>query len=132
MLRRKSPSQFFVQDLIGIIFAMIPILFAGCKFQHEPHNFLRQLSPRSRFSLLIMPNSNALSRVKDVKMPLLIMHGERDVRAPFRQFELAVKILSRKARRLKASLTPASPMDSATHEIESTCINASKLGSKSI
>ena len=37
--------------------------------------------------------SNALSRVKDVKTPLLIMHGERDVRAPFRQFELAVKIL---------------------------------------
>jgi dipeptidyl aminopeptidase/acylaminoacyl peptidase len=34
--------------------------------------------------------NNALARVKNVETPLLIMHGEEDVRAPFRQYQLAV------------------------------------------
>lgn len=34
--------------------------------------------------------SNTLARVGQVRTPLLIMHGEEDVRAPYRQYELAV------------------------------------------
>jgi dipeptidyl aminopeptidase/acylaminoacyl peptidase len=41
----------------------------------------------------IYARSNTLARVKDIKTPLLIMHGEADVRAPYRQFQLAVAIL---------------------------------------
>jgi dipeptidyl aminopeptidase/acylaminoacyl peptidase len=37
--------------------------------------------------------SNTLARIKDITTPLLIMHGEADVRAPFRQYEMAVKLL---------------------------------------
>ena len=53
--------------------------------------------------------SNALSRVKDVKTPLLIMHGERDVRAPFRQFELAVKILESEGKTFESKSYPGEP-----------------------
>ena len=53
--------------------------------------------------------SNALSRVKDVKTPLLLMHGERDVRAPFRQFELAVEILKREGKTFESKSYPGEP-----------------------
>ena len=53
--------------------------------------------------------SNALSRVGDVKTPLLIMHGEADVRAPFRQYELAVKILKEKGKTFESKSYPNEP-----------------------
>ena len=53
--------------------------------------------------------SNALSRVGDVKTPLLIMHGEADVRAPFRQYELAVKILKEKEKTFESKSYPNEP-----------------------
>ena len=53
--------------------------------------------------------SNALSRVKDVKTPLLIMHGEADVRAPFRQYELAVKILKDEGKTFESHSYPNEP-----------------------
>ena len=37
--------------------------------------------------------SDTLARLGNVQTPLLLMHGEADVRAPFRQFELAVATL---------------------------------------
>lgn len=39
--------------------------------------------------------SNTLARIQNVKTPLLIMHGEEDVRAPYRQFRLVVAELER-------------------------------------
>ena len=53
--------------------------------------------------------SNALSRVENVKTPLLIMHGEADVRAPFRQYELAVKILKEKGKTFESKSYPNEP-----------------------
>lgn len=53
--------------------------------------------------------SNALSRVEDVQTPLLIMHGEADVRAPFRQYELAVKILKEKGKTFESKSYPNEP-----------------------
>ena len=53
--------------------------------------------------------SNALSRVSQVKTPLLIMHGEADVRAPFRQYELAVKILEEQGKTFKSKSYPNEP-----------------------
>lgn len=53
--------------------------------------------------------SNALSRVENVKTPLLIMHGEADVRAPFRQYELAVKILKDKGKTFESKSYPNEP-----------------------
>ena len=53
--------------------------------------------------------SNALSRVGDVKTPLLIMHGEADVRAPFRQYELAIKILKAEKKVFESKSYPNEP-----------------------
>ena len=39
--------------------------------------------------------SNTLARIAYIDTPLLIMHGELDVRAPYRQFEIAVAELER-------------------------------------
>ena len=64
-------------------------------------------SPEDRAEIYSI--SNALSRVKDVKTPLLLMHGERDVRAPFRQFELAVEILKREGKTFESKSYPGEP-----------------------
>lgn len=53
--------------------------------------------------------SNALSRVHQVKTPLLIMHGEKDVRAPFRQYQLAVEILKREKKVFESHSYPGEP-----------------------
>ncbi len=53
--------------------------------------------------------SNALSRVHQVKTPLLIMHGEKDVRAPYRQYELAVKILKEQGKTFESKSYPNEP-----------------------
>ena len=53
--------------------------------------------------------SNALSRVHQVQTPLLLMHGEADVRAPFRQFELAVDILNREGKVFESHSYPNEP-----------------------
>jgi dipeptidyl aminopeptidase/acylaminoacyl peptidase len=53
--------------------------------------------------------SNALSRVHQVETPLLLMHGEADVRAPFRQFELAVEILKKEGKEFESHSYPNEP-----------------------
>jgi dipeptidyl aminopeptidase/acylaminoacyl peptidase len=42
--------------------------------------------------------SNTLARVQNIETPVLTMHGEADVRAPYRQFQLVVDILEREGK----------------------------------
>ncbi len=42
----------------------------------------------------IYEKTNTLDRMDRITAPVLVMHGERDVRAPFQNFELAVERLS--------------------------------------
>jgi dipeptidyl aminopeptidase/acylaminoacyl peptidase len=53
--------------------------------------------------------SNTLARVKDIKTPLLVMHGEADVRAPYRQFGLVVKILKEHNKVFESKSYPNEP-----------------------
>ena len=57
----------------------------------------------------IYARSDTLARVKDVKTPLLIMHGEGDVRAPFRQYQLAVEILKKNGKTFESKSYPGEP-----------------------
>jgi dipeptidyl aminopeptidase/acylaminoacyl peptidase len=57
----------------------------------------------------VYARSNTLARVKDVKTPLLIMHGEADVRAPFRQYQLAVEILEKNGKKFESKSYPGEP-----------------------
>lgn len=53
--------------------------------------------------------SNTLARLGSVETPLLVMHGEEDVRAPYRQFELAVEILRREGKVFESRSYPGEP-----------------------
>ena len=53
--------------------------------------------------------SNSLSRVDNIETPLLIMHGELDVRAPFRQYQLAVEILEKEGKTFESKSYPGEP-----------------------
>ena len=53
--------------------------------------------------------SNTLARIRNVKTPLLIMHGEADVRAPFHQFELAVDSLKAYHKTFESRTFPGEP-----------------------
>lgn len=53
--------------------------------------------------------SNTLARIGNIQTPVLTMHGEEDVRAPFRQFQLAVGILEREGRTFEAHSYPGEP-----------------------
>ena len=53
--------------------------------------------------------SSTLARVENIQTPVLTMHGEADVRAPFRQFELVVDILEREGKIYEAHSYPGEP-----------------------
>lgn len=53
--------------------------------------------------------SNTLARVENITTPVLTMHGEEDVRAPYRQFELAVEILEREGKVFESHSYPGEP-----------------------
>ena len=53
--------------------------------------------------------SNALSRVDRIQTPTLLMHGEADVRAPFRQFERAVEIMEKEGKVYESHSYPGEP-----------------------
>ena len=53
--------------------------------------------------------SNTLGRIRNVKTPLLIMHGEADVRAPFHQFQLAVDSLKAYHKTFESRTFPGEP-----------------------
>jgi dipeptidyl aminopeptidase/acylaminoacyl peptidase len=53
--------------------------------------------------------SNTLARLTNVRTPVLTMHGEADVRAPYRQFLLATEILQRGAEAFESHSYPGEP-----------------------
>ncbi len=53
--------------------------------------------------------SNTLARIRNVTTPLLIMHGEADVRAPFHQFQLAVDTLKAYHKTFESKTFPGEP-----------------------
>lgn len=53
--------------------------------------------------------SNSIARIKNIKTPLLLMHGEADTRAPFRQFGLAVAELKRHNKVFESHTFPNEP-----------------------
>ncbi|HXH05636.1 MAG TPA: S9 family peptidase [Vicinamibacterales bacterium] len=57
----------------------------------------------------VYARSNTLARLQNVRTPLLIMHGEADVRAPFRQYELAVELLKKYGKTFESRSYPNEP-----------------------
>ena len=57
----------------------------------------------------VYARSSTLARLHNVRTPLLIMHGEADVRAPFRQYELAVGILKKLGKTFESKSYPGEP-----------------------
>lgn len=53
--------------------------------------------------------SNTLARVEQIETPLLVMHGEEDVRAPYRQFELVVERLRDAGKDFSSHSYPGEP-----------------------
>jgi dipeptidyl aminopeptidase/acylaminoacyl peptidase len=53
--------------------------------------------------------SNTLARLENIRTPLLVMHGEEDVRAPYRQYQLAVETLERRGKVFEAKSYPGEP-----------------------
>lgn len=53
--------------------------------------------------------SNTITRLKDVKTPILLMHGEADTIAPFNQFIQAVEVLKRHNKVFEAHSYPNEP-----------------------
>ena len=53
--------------------------------------------------------SNTLARLEHIQTPLLVMHGEEDVRAPFRQYELAVAELRKHGKVFESRSYPGEP-----------------------
>lgn len=64
-------------------------------------------SPKDRAEIYAI--SNSLARVSQIKTPVLIMHGEADVRAPFRQYQMAVDILKREGKVFESKSYPNEP-----------------------
>jgi len=64
-------------------------------------------SPQERPEICAV--SNTLARLDAVRTPLLLMHGEADVRAPFRQYQLALEILKRHGKRFESQSYPGEP-----------------------
>ena len=64
--------------------------------------------------------SNTLARIRNVTTPLLIMHGEADVRAPFRQFQMAVDTLKAYHKTFESQTFPGEPhgFRNPAHRIE--------------
>lgn len=57
----------------------------------------------------VYERSNTLARIPNVKTPLLIMHGEADIRAPFRQYQLAVDALKKHGKTFESKSYPGEP-----------------------
>jgi dipeptidyl aminopeptidase/acylaminoacyl peptidase len=57
----------------------------------------------------VYDRSNTLLRVQNIETPLLIMHGEADVRAPFRQYEMAVALLKKHGKTFESKSYPGEP-----------------------
>lgn len=75
----------------------------GRLFTREGHGG----SPEERPEIYAI--SNSIARIENIKTPVLIMHGEADVRAPFRQFGLAVAALKRYDKEFESHSFPNEP-----------------------
>jgi dipeptidyl aminopeptidase/acylaminoacyl peptidase len=64
-------------------------------------------SPKNRKEAYAV--SNTMARLENVRTPLLLMHGEEDMQAPFRQYELAVSTLERHGKVFEAVSYPGEP-----------------------
>ena len=53
--------------------------------------------------------SNTLARLRNIRTPLLVMHGEADVRAPYRQFLLAIDTLKTLGKTFESHSYPGEP-----------------------
>jgi dipeptidyl aminopeptidase/acylaminoacyl peptidase len=53
--------------------------------------------------------SNTLARLRNITTPLLVMHGEADVRAPYRQYLLAVDTLKLLGKTFESRSYPGEP-----------------------
>jgi dipeptidyl aminopeptidase/acylaminoacyl peptidase len=50
--------------------------------------------------------SNVIKRIKNIQVPVLIMHGEADQRAPFLNYKLAVEELERQGKEFESKSYP--------------------------
>jgi dipeptidyl aminopeptidase/acylaminoacyl peptidase len=57
----------------------------------------------------VYARSNSVARIEQVRTPILLMHGEADVRAPFRQFEMTVDALKRHDKVFESHSFPGEP-----------------------
>jgi dipeptidyl aminopeptidase/acylaminoacyl peptidase len=57
----------------------------------------------------VYARSNTLARLPNVTTPLLVMHGEADVRAPYRQYQLVVEILRKHGKTFESRSYPGEP-----------------------
>lgn len=57
----------------------------------------------------IYARSNSVARIERVETPILLMHGEADARAPFRQYEMAVEALERHDKMFESRSYPGEP-----------------------
>jgi dipeptidyl aminopeptidase/acylaminoacyl peptidase len=57
----------------------------------------------------VYARSSTLARLQNIRTPLLIMHGEADVRAPFGQYQLAVELLRTQSKTFEAKSYPGEP-----------------------
>lgn len=75
----------------------------GKLFTREGHDG----SPEERAD--IYATSNSVTRIEALETPVLIMHGEADTRAPFRQYQLVVDALERHEKVFEAHSYPGEP-----------------------
>jgi dipeptidyl aminopeptidase/acylaminoacyl peptidase len=57
----------------------------------------------------VYARSNSVARIDQVETPILLMHGEADVRAPFRQYERVVEALKRHGKTFESHSFPGEP-----------------------
>ncbi len=75
----------------------------GRLFTREGHRGAPQDNPEA------YRRSDSVARLEQVRTPILIMHGQADHRAPFRQFEMVVEALKHHERNFEAVSYPDQP-----------------------
>ncbi len=75
----------------------------GRLFTREGHRGSPQDNPKA------YRRSDTVALLDQVRTPVLVMHGEADIRAPFRQFELVVEALEKHGRSFEAVSYPDEP-----------------------
>jgi dipeptidyl aminopeptidase/acylaminoacyl peptidase len=79
----------------------------------------------------IYQRTSAINKIAALKTPVLVMHGEADVRVPFNQFPAIVKALRSTTRCSPRSRTRVSHTDSVSSRTVLTCTPDASSGSRS-